>query len=163
MPTHPLQHCRCFVVSLTAAVSFSVPDTVTASGSSGTDMLLPHIHCTRCWWRGEERNIRGQLKTDLTAQLYIKRIILSTGPNKDSINTRILHIWKICKLSCFIFSMTFQCVHHFMCRLLVLMRQIQQEIFENVMLKFHVVFVAGIRAKQSTNRFNLKAVINHTC
>lgn len=33
---------------LTAAVSFSVPDTVTASVSSGTDMLLPHIHCTRC-------------------------------------------------------------------------------------------------------------------
>lgn len=33
---------------LTVAVSSSVPDTVAASASSGTDMLLPHIHCKRC-------------------------------------------------------------------------------------------------------------------
>lgn len=30
---------------LTAAVSRSAPDTVAASVSRGTDMLLPHIHC----------------------------------------------------------------------------------------------------------------------
>jgi hypothetical protein len=30
---------------LTAAVSRSAPDTVAASVSRGTDMVLPHIHC----------------------------------------------------------------------------------------------------------------------
>lgn len=43
--------------SPTTAVSFSVPDTVTALVSSGTDMLFPHIHCTRCW---EIRNNKCQ-------------------------------------------------------------------------------------------------------
>ena len=54
--------------SLTAAVSFSFPDTVTASVSSGTDMLLPHIHCTRCC---RDTNIRSQLtnKQDRTANI----------------------------------------------------------------------------------------------
>lgn len=41
--------------SPTTAVSFSVPDTVTALASSGTDMLFPHIHCTRCWEIGNNR------------------------------------------------------------------------------------------------------------
>lgn len=36
--------------TLTAAVSRSAPDTVAASVSRGTDMVLPHIHCRLHGW-----------------------------------------------------------------------------------------------------------------
>ena len=53
--------CGVLWFPLTAAVSFSIPDTVTASASSGTDMLLPHIHCKEVLESEERTESGGQL------------------------------------------------------------------------------------------------------
>lgn len=56
--------------SLTAAVSFSDPDTVAASLSSGKDMLLPHIHCRRCWRQERQKHQRLTWALRPNNQLY---------------------------------------------------------------------------------------------
>lgn len=80
-------------LTLTTAVSFSVPGSVTASASSGTDMLLPHIQRERCFnkktYKSEKSVKHADAKRDklhnLTAKIldkWLLKIRTSDGERK---------------------------------------------------------------------------------
>ena len=129
------------MVSLTAAVSFSIPDTVTASLSNGTDMLLPHIHCKRCWSqnRGQKKKEKQRSADSSLHNAKLHKIFghVRRGPNKELYLTQDIFIHFSCTCSLPFFAHNFQSSEAWIWIETILMVDIKPNLLKAKVYEFH--------------------------